>query len=162
MYKFIFLTEYDILVVKLTLALPVSFHCQHTDLVRIEEQFSGGRRKACILIVVQHIATHLGPLLATPYVVEACLVPALAEVAEVASVPPVNFIQGSRSSGTAGLNLPKAHILFDFLMASLEVRFFFSICIIDFSTSSNFSPLTFSQTKMSAFSISTPWAQTWE
>lgn len=93
---------------------------QHTDLVRIEEQISGGRRKACILIVVQHIATHLGPLLATPYVVEACLVPALAEIAEVSPELSMNIILGSHSSGTAGLNLPKAHILFDFLMASLE------------------------------------------
>lgn len=81
-----------------------------------QEQLNGGRWKACILIVVQHIAAHLGPLLATPYIVEACLVPALAEMAEVSQETQAS----SHRLGTIGLNLPKAHILFDFLMASLE------------------------------------------
>ncbi|XP_042209259.1 E3 ubiquitin-protein ligase RNF123-like isoform X2 [Homarus americanus] len=93
---------------------------QYTDLVRKEEQLSGGRRKACIHLVVQHIAAHLGPLLATPYVVEACLVPALAELAEVTPDPHAKSTPASRRLGTDGLNLPKAHILFDFLMASME------------------------------------------
>ncbi|XP_045599784.1 E3 ubiquitin-protein ligase RNF123 [Procambarus clarkii] len=81
-----------------------------------QEHLNGGRQKACIFIVVQHIAAHLGPLLATPYVVEACLVPALAKVAEV--TPETHT--GPHRLGTSGLNLPKAHIFFDFLMASLE------------------------------------------
>lgn len=75
------------------------------------------RCKSCILIIVQHISAHLGPLLATPYVVEACLVPALAKLSGVKQE--IEMISGT--SGTTGLNLQKAHTLFDFLMASLEV-----------------------------------------
>lgn len=90
---------------------------QYENLVRIEEQWGKMRCKSCILIIVQHISAHLGPLLATPYVVEACLVPALAKLSGVKQE--VEMISGT--SGTAGLNLQKAHTLFDFLMASLEV-----------------------------------------
>ncbi|ROT73610.1 E3 ubiquitin-protein ligase RNF123 [Penaeus vannamei] len=86
------------------------------NLVRIEEQWGKMRCKSCILIIVQHISAHLGPLLATPYVVEACLVPALAKLSGVKQE--IEMISGT--SGTTGLNLQKAHTLFDFLMASLE------------------------------------------
>lgn len=67
------------------------------------------RHRTCLLIVVQHIAAHLGPLLARPYVVEACLVPALARIAQVTLDQPAPT-----------LALEPVHTLIDFLIAALE------------------------------------------
>lgn len=74
-----------------------------------EDPHTSSRHRTCLLIVVQHIAAHLGPLLARPYVVEACLVPALARVAQVTLDQP-----------SPTLALEPAHTLIDFLIASLE------------------------------------------
>ncbi|KAK8379093.1 hypothetical protein O3P69_019133 [Scylla paramamosain] len=69
------------------------------------------RHRTCLLIVVQHIAAHLGPLLARPYVVEACLVPALARIAQVTLDQPAPT-----------LALEPVHTLIDFLIAALETH----------------------------------------
>ncbi|XP_066957839.1 E3 ubiquitin-protein ligase RNF123-like isoform X1 [Macrobrachium rosenbergii] len=96
---------------------------QSGELRQLEELCGSTHGVTCLFIVAQHIATHLGPLLTMPYIVEACLVPALAEVAEViplSSSYQHEMHQEMRKSSSDGLNLKKAHILFDFLVASLE------------------------------------------
>ncbi|XP_045119356.1 E3 ubiquitin-protein ligase RNF123-like isoform X2 [Portunus trituberculatus] len=74
-----------------------------------EDMALNNRHRTCLLIVVQHIAAHLGPLLARPYVVEACLVPALARIAQVTLDQP-----------SPTLALEPVHTLIDFLIAALE------------------------------------------
>ncbi|XP_068246013.1 E3 ubiquitin-protein ligase RNF123-like [Palaemon carinicauda] len=95
---------------------------QPGELHLLDDHLGSTHRITCLFIVAQHIATHLGPLLIMPYIVEACLVPALAEIAEVTPLSSVGYhqVHQEMKRSSNGLNLRKAHILFDFLMASLE------------------------------------------
>ncbi|CAL4094240.1 unnamed protein product, partial [Meganyctiphanes norvegica] len=89
--------------------LTINWH-HYSDLVSLDSSV-GSRRESSLLLVAQHIATHLGPLLAMPYVVEACLVPTLYHVVG---------INDDQDDSITTLNLPQAHVLFNLLMGSLE------------------------------------------
>ncbi|KAK3886649.1 hypothetical protein Pcinc_009204 [Petrolisthes cinctipes] len=108
---------------------------KYPELVRVQGESdlgSRGRHKTCLLLVAQHIATYLGPLLSKPYVVEACLLPAIANTAGIRLE--VTHSQGEASHSQAptsnqssttpqpshGPSLDHVHSFFDLLMGSLE------------------------------------------
>lgn len=117
-----------------------NFSClQYPELVRVQGEGPWGsreRHKTCLLLVAQHIATYLGPLLSKPYVVEDCLLPAIAKTAGIQldvthTQADASHSQAPTSSHNSTTSQPshipsldnRVHSFFDFLMGSLEVSF---------------------------------------
>lgn len=112
---------------------------KYPELVRVQGEGAWGgreRHKTCLLLVAQHIATYLGPLLSKPYVVEDCLLPAIAKTAGIRlegthSQGDASHSQAPTSSHNSTTSQPshipsldnRVHSFFDFLMGSLEVSF---------------------------------------